>query len=423
MPRHFISCIIVALSAIIILLPENSLARENTSVVLEKKVEKQQQKIKRVQKDIEGHKEMVRSSRTKEINLLGQLEIIDQSLASGRDKLASLKKQVAGQEKLIHQKTEELKQIEAEKENIKSHVKKRLAAFYRMGDMGFMNVTFSTSNLPDLLNFKEYFMALIRYDQQVIDQYREKITALISSRELLQQEKDALLKVIVDVKKQESQLATTRRERMVLLARVNTEKKLYQRALEEMEEATVRLTETLIGLREKLVESRHQQRQYSSPKKRRPGSYSGFATLKGKLIPPARGSVTTYFGKNTQGKFGIETYANGIDIKTLAGAEIYAIYNGTVVYAGQLRGYGNLIIIDHGQQYYSLISRASEFYKKEGNTVNTGEVIGVMSDQGGLLGEGLHFEVRRGTEPENPLDWINKGLLKFDAQREASKQD
>ena len=135
--------------------------------------------------------------------------------------------------------------------------------------------------------------------------------------------------------------------------------------------------------------------------------------MRGRLIPPVRGSVTTYFGKNNQGKFGIATYADGINIKALAGSEIYAIFNGKVVYAGQLKGYGNLIIIDHGEQYYSLISQAAEIYKKEGEIVSTGEVIGIMGEQGGLLGEGLHFEIRYGTEPENPLKWVNKRLLKM----------
>ena len=137
--------------------------------------------------------------------------------------------------------------------------------------------------------------------------------------------------------------------------------------------------------------------------------------MRGRLTPPVRGSVTTYFGKNSKGKFGITTYADGIDIKALSGTEIYAIFKGKVVYAGQLKGYGNLIIIDHGEQYYSLISRAAELYKKEGDIVTTGEVIGVMGDHGGLLGEGLHFEIRYGTEPENPLKWVNKRLLKINS--------
>jgi septal ring factor EnvC (AmiA/AmiB activator) len=389
-------------------------ARAESATAIERQLAEQRKKIKRVETEIDDHRELIREARTKEINLLGQLEILDQALSEGRDRLANLHRQTAGKEEEIKAKNEELEAVTSAKAKTGEHVRKRLAAYYRLGDIGFMNVTFSTMNLPELLNFKEYFLALIAYDRRVIDDYRQVIETLTRVREELRVEKEELLAVIVEAKQQEEQLSEVRQQRLVLLSRVNTEKKLYQRALTEMEEAATRLTLTMTELQEKLAKTRRdQERAFSSPKKRRPGSNTGFTAMKGRLQPPARGAVTTYFGKNTQGRFGLTTNADGIDIKTLAGAEIIAIYGGKVVYAGQLRGYGNLLIIDHGQQYYSLLSRAAEFYKGEGDEVKTGEVIGVMSDQGGLLGDGLHFEIRRGTEPENPLSWVNRALLKI----------
>ncbi len=386
----------------------------NRAASIQQEVSSQQQKIKIVQSEIEDHKKRIKHSRTKELNLLSQLEVIDLAIIDGQRRLNKLNIQIGNQEKLITGKIHELSLVKDEKEEAKEHIKKRLAAFYRLGEIGLMNVTFSAGNLPDLLSFKEYFHHLVKYDRQVINDYRRKIETLITIKISLEDEKDKLLKVIATVKKEENQLATARKERMVLLANVNNEKQLYERAIEEMEEASSKLTERLAELRGKLLASRKGQKHYySSPKKRRPGSATGFSAMRGRLVPPVRGSVTTYFGKNSQGKFGITTYADGIDIKALAGSEIYAIYNGKVVYAGQLKGYGNLIIIDHGEQYYSLISRAAEIYKNEGDIITTGEVIGVMGDQGGLLGEGLHFEIRYGTEPENPLKWINKRLLKI----------
>lgn len=386
---------------------------------LSKEIESQQHKIKRVREEIDDHRQRVLDSRIKETNLFDQLEIIEQALRNGKEKLAELKKQMAAREELIKEKGAEVARRIAEKEATKKHVEERLAAYYRMGDLGVMNVTFSADSLPELLNFNEYFTALIKYDQQVIYDYRLKIAELIETKQGLEEEKDKLLEEIAAAEKQEKHLEGVRRERVTLLARVNTEKKLYRRAIEEMEEASTDLAETLAELREKLVASQDAQRYYSSPKKRRPGSPKAFSTRKGSLTPPVRGSVTTFFGKNKQGKFGITTHADGIDIKTLAGSEIKAIHSGKVVYAGRLKGYGNLIIIDHGHQYYSLISRAAELYKKEGDVVSAGEAIGIMNEGGGLLGEGLHFEIRHGTEPLDPLDWLNRKLLNIDSTHAA----
>ena len=206
---------------------------------------------------------------------------------------------------------------------------------------------------------------------------------------------------------------------MRLLQKVKTEKKLYQMALEELEGAADRLTNTLEQLKTEAAkasqkEVRPKESRPTTPQKSRPDNL-GFAAQKGRLAPPAPGTVTTLFGKSVQEKFGIATFANGIDIKTAPGTEITAIYEGKVIYAKFLRGYGNLLIIDHGQQYLSLVSRAAKFYKEEGDTVARGEVVGIMSDQEGLMGEGLHFEIRHGTTPENPLQWVNNAKLTIKA--------
>ena len=91
--------------------------------------------------------------------------------------------------------------------------------------------------------------------------------------------------------------------------------------------------------------------------------------------------------------------------------EIRAVYDGRVIHSGYLRGYGNLMIIDHGQQYFSLISRAATFNKKEGTKVKSGEIIGVTGEGDPLYGEGLHFEIRKGSTPEDPLLWLKEGFL------------
>ncbi|MBU0729258.1 MAG: peptidoglycan DD-metalloendopeptidase family protein [Proteobacteria bacterium] len=385
---------------------------------LEVEILNQQKKVYRLNKGIQDHKSRIRDSRSEEINFLTELERLDANLKEEREKLAKYKKELDEQEKLIKIKQEELVEILTEKETIQTHVEKRLTAYYQLGSIGVMNVVFSSAKLPDLLTFNEYFRHLMLYDQEVIASYREKIKSLSETRDTLQEGIKQLMAVIKQIKQQEMQLAETRQERMVLLTRINTEKKLYQQALLEMEEASVNLTSTIDNLKKQASTEKQKLQTLSElPKKRPPGPSHGFGAQKGRLDPPIPGTVTTYFGRNKKGKFGITTYANGIDIKSEAGNEITSIYSGKVVYAGHLRGYGNLMIIDHGQQYYSLTSRAAQFFKKENEHVATGEVIGIMGDQGGLLGEGLHFEIRHGSKPENPLHWVNNAKLKIKATR------
>ncbi len=399
------------------------LAAETTPV--DSKIIEEQKKFQRLKKGIEDQKSRVQTTKKQESSLLTELERLNGHIQNEGDKLTRLKKDLSKHEQLMAAKQDEAAQAKEAKEQAKRHIKKRLNSFYRMGDIGVMNVIFSTSELPDLLAFREYFDALLKRDQDVIREYREKVATLEKTQIGLHQEKQALVETISKVKGQEEQLASTREERMRLLQKVKTEKKLYQMALDELEGAADRLTNTLEQLKTEAAKARQKE---TRPKETRSATTHksrsdnlGFAAQKGRLSPPAPGTVTTLFGKSVQAKFGITTFANGIDIKTAPGTEITAIYEGKVIYAKFLRGYGNLLIIDHGQQYISLVSRAAKFYKEEGDTVAKGEVVGVMSDQEGLLGEGLHFEIRHGTTPENPLQWVNNAKLTIKATPKAPR--
>ncbi|MGV1099448.1 murein hydrolase activator EnvC family protein [Thiovibrio sp. JS02] len=378
----------------------------------------QQKKIQRIKKGIEGQKSRVKQTREQENSLTEELDRLNQRIQEEGDTLAKLKADLAGHEQLIQAKQAEAAQAGQAKEQAKTHVQARLNAFYRMGAIGVMNVIFSSSDLPELLSVREYFAALLKHDRTVFEEYRRKIKELEQAQLALQAEKKTLVETISQVKSQEEELAASRGERLALLDKVKTEKKLYQLALAELEEASDRLAGTIEELKA-AAEKEKKKRRQPIAKKRRPET-AGFAAQKGKLSPPVSGTVTTLFGRNAHGKFGITTSSNGIDIKTRPGTEIKAIYDGNVAYVGFLRGYGNLLIIDHGQQYYSLVSQAAKFYKQEGDPVVKGEAIGIMSEQEGLLAEGLHFEIRHGTTPENPLQWVNNAKLIIKAAKTAT---
>jgi septal ring factor EnvC (AmiA/AmiB activator) len=137
----------------------------------------------------------------------------------------------------------------------------------------------------------------------------------------------------------------------------------------------------------------------------------GFPGQKGLLDPPVDGIVITKFGQQIEGKFNSSTTSSGIDIRAKNGLEIKAVYDGKIIHSGYLRGYGNLLIIDHGQQYFSMISRITDIYKKEGTKVSRDEIIGMTGESDKLYGEGLHFEIRKGSNPEDPFLWLKKNSL------------
>ena len=127
-----------------------------------------------------------------------------------------------------------------------------------------------------------------------------------------------------------------------------------------------------------------------------------FAALKGKLRLPVRGEVSNRFGASREDS-GISW--KGLFIRATEGAEVKSIANGRVVFADWLRGFGNLIIVDHGDGYMSLYGNNQSIFKQVGDVVHTGDAIASVGNSGGNESNGLYYELRRLSRPFDPMSW------------------
>jgi septal ring factor EnvC (AmiA/AmiB activator) len=136
-----------------------------------------------------------------------------------------------------------------------------------------------------------------------------------------------------------------------------------------------------------------------------PGNRKPFASLKGKLKWPASGPLLVSYGSpRTLGKLRWQGVMIGAD----QGQEVQAISHGRVAFADWLRGYGLLIIIDHGDGYMSLYGHNQSLYKETGDWIEAGEVIASVGDSGGVSKPGLYFEIRREGRPTDPVRWCRR---------------
>ena len=127
-----------------------------------------------------------------------------------------------------------------------------------------------------------------------------------------------------------------------------------------------------------------------------------FAKRRGRLKWPVKGKVKRLFGKSRQAA---HLKWNGVLIPSREGRDVKAISNGRVAYADWLRGYGMLVIIDHGDGYMTLYGYNQALYKETGDWVEEGEVIATVGRSGGQLKSALYFEVRVKGQPSNPTKW------------------
>jgi len=227
-----------------------------------------------------------------------------------------------------------------------------------------------------------------------MQQYRNTIEELEQTKKALTLEKNLLATFINQATQEKEGIQQTRQEKKELLAQIRTQTKLHEQALQEIEKAAEDLATQLAHM-----------------KKKKEILSQGFLMNKGKLPAPVNGRVLTLYGQSTKNKMGVEGVSAGITIEAPDGTKVKAIFEGTIHYAGYLRGYGNTIIIDHGFQYYTVVSRIENLLKEEGDVVKAGEDIGVMGETATLVEEGLYFEIRHIAETEDPLLWLDKNKL------------
>ncbi len=121
---------------------------------------------------------------------------------------------------------------------------------------------------------------------------------------------------------------------------------------------------------------------------------------------PAKGEVVDGFGRHKHPEFNSYTVSNGISIAAPQGSDIRAVYDGQVIYADYFKGYGNMVIVDHGGGYFSLYAHAAKIMKRVGTSVARNEVVASVGDSDSSRGTMLYFEIRYQGKPVDPAAWV-----------------
>ena len=236
-----------------------------------------------------------------------------------------------------------------------------------------------------MFTYYEYFsqararrLAQIEADMAALDRSKAELRAA-------QQELQGLAAAQTE---RRGRLETQRAQRRLLLAKFNTRIAGDDEKLRRLRADAEHLRKLLDRLQRELADM--------------PSNAAGFQNMRGRMALPVQAAIRARFG---QPRAVPGTYWRGLFFRAAAGTPVRAIHRGRVVYADWLRGFGLLLIIDHGQGYMSLYSHNQEVMKGVGATVATGETVALVGDSGGLAQSGLYFELRHNGTPQDPLRW------------------
>jgi murein hydrolase activator len=362
-----------------------------------------------VDRDLEGIKKKIANEKKGLSQLQGKEGSVLQSLGRIESELDKRTKELKLANAKLSSIASELavKQDQAERLNhsIASRLEifqKRAVALYRWQRSASPLVVLNGDvSFGVFLQRRRYLETAVAFDQELLTRLDEESRQQEILRRELEQKKQEL-----DDQKSSLGIAkeAIRREaekKKTLLASLRRDKEMRLRALKEMEAAAQRLEKMLEAISRRAVV---RPREAPAP----PSTGLGLEAMRGRLEWPVRGEVTASFGKVKHPEFAAEVFRNGIDIDAPIGEEIKAVEKGRIIYAERFSGYGKMVIVDHGERYFTIYGHLAEIFKKTGDEVRRGEVIGKVGESDLVRGAKLYFEMRKDGRSLDPAPWFRK---------------
>ena len=392
-----------ALAVIIMALPAGARAAGQFVLAQQQDRQRQMDQYKQRQKDLQleinkGRQE-VKAFRRKENKTINRLNRIEQSLNNSTKQVAALAKEIKSIEKKI---STALEASETLKQRIKAnedYVARRLVAMYKMNWLGKFHLLASAGSMHEFIQRKAALEHILAHDEKVrrdLVQDQADLKEVLSN---LKAHKSRKKTRIAEYNAKNKKLSQERLTRKRLLADIRSQKALELAAIDALSRAANELDGKMKSLTSDI----------KAAGARENISRLTFSAHKGLLIIPVKGRITSLFGPYKNRKYNITNFRSGIDIKADKGEPVRSVFQGKVLYSNWFKGYGNMIIIDHGANYYTIYAHLEETFKSKGDAVETREVIATVGDTGSMEGAKLYFEVRYHGKPENPLVWLKKG--------------
>jgi septal ring factor EnvC (AmiA/AmiB activator) len=298
-------------------------------------------------------------------------------------------------QKRLDRNDREIQSLEKEISGLKKYLAARLRALYRLRDGGMLQVLLESESLSEMLDRYRYLSLILKRDRRAIDEYGQRTIQLQARREQVKAEQSRLYDLRVDLSREKDELESARRKKTLLLMEVHQKKELYLRLIKSREESRQRL------IKEVIIEPREKK----APPKEKTKKWPDFPKLKGKIPRPAAGKITGRFGRQP-GPFDTQIIRHGLIFSVSPDIPVKAVLDGEVMYVGWMKGYGNIIILDHGQRYYTLTGGLAGIRFKPGDWVRQGETLGFAPKGGQKDKKEIYFEIRHRGQALDPKPWL-----------------
>ena len=268
-------------------------------------------------------------------------------------------------------------------------IEARLVQIYKLGQAGFWRLMLDVDDLRSVGRAYRTAAALIKIDRDRVLAHKQTLEALARERAVLETRVRELAQLEEQAKAARSAVDRAVAARSALVSSIDAQRDLNAQMTGELQAAQQRLQASLAQLETADA--------ITLP----------LRAFQGALPWPARGQLATRFGRQPGDRFGAAVVRNGIEISVTEGQLVRAVHEGTVAYAGQFTGYGNLVIVEHGERAHSLYGHLETLQVAKGDRVEAQSALG-MSGRNPSGNPALYFELRVDGKPVDPLQWLTR---------------
>jgi septal ring factor EnvC (AmiA/AmiB activator) len=358
--------------------------------------------LNRVQEQINSLRKEIAKSDIKASSTLEQIKILDKEIALLSKSSSLLNKEVGLLSEKIDITRDQLQVNRRKLKILKDQYRNRVLHLYKHGKIQNIELLLDAESINEALVRYKYLQFFNDQEKQAIQKIQYRVENIQDLEQQLSLDHQNQRQALNKKERQQKKSLTRKNEKKVMVERLIWNSQNLNKQLKSAEDEYQKLYEIIVALerqRRLREESGETKQEYTL-------NLKDIRKNKGKLSWPVKGKILHKYGKQRDSRLKTTINNMGIDIKAKTGSEVKAVFIGLVSTITYLSGFGNTIILDHGNGYYTVYSHLEEFFVEPDALVNAGEVIGLVGDSGSLEGSKLHFAVFANQTTENPQLWL-----------------